>query len=54
MLEIGTSEEWDSAFQNARRIICFLPSLVEKLEKIHDLPSICIVERWKAWGKLFL
>jgi hypothetical protein len=38
MLESRTKEEWDSAFQNARWIIYFLrPSLVEKLEKIHDL-----------------
>jgi hypothetical protein len=39
MLESKTELEWDSAFQNARCIICFLPTLVEKLVKIHDMPE---------------
>jgi hypothetical protein len=40
MFELRTQEEWDSAFQNARWIvICFLPSPMEKLEKIHHLPK---------------
>jgi hypothetical protein len=39
MLESKNQEEWNSAFQNAQRIICFLPSLVEKFETIHDSPQ---------------
>jgi hypothetical protein len=39
MLKSRTREEFDSAFQNAQRIICFLPNLVEKLEKIHNPPE---------------
>ena len=39
MLESRTKEEFDSAFLNARRIVCFLPTLVEKLEKIHGSPE---------------
>jgi hypothetical protein len=39
MLKSRTLEEWKSAFQNVRQITCFLPSLVEKLEMIHDSPK---------------
>jgi hypothetical protein len=39
MLKSKTQEEWNSAFQNAEQLTCFLPSLVEKLETIHDSPQ---------------